>query len=208
MAKQYGLVVDTYACFGCHSCEMACKMEHNVPNGVWYNRVLTDGGESPDTFRGEYGNGYMRYKTMSCQHCANPACVEVCPTGATYKDEETGIVMQNTDVCIGCQSCMKACPYDGVRTFLEGEPAYVADAALGAYDAVKHKSTTVEKCTLCHSRVSRGEEPACVATCPAYARYFGDLNDPESEVSKLIAEREYEQLETDAGTGPSIYYLK
>lgn len=207
MAKQYGLVIDTYACSGCHTCEMACKIEHSLPNGVWWNRVLTDGGAGPDTYRGEYGAGYLRYRPMACQHCANPACVEVCPTGATFKDKETGIVCQDTEVCIGCQSCIGACPYPGVRTYVDEEPAYATSVVLGDTEVPAHKAVTVEKCTLCWERVNRGEEPACVASCPAYARYFGDLNDPESEVSKLIAEREYEQVSPEAGTVPSVYYL-
>lgn len=205
---KYGLVIDTYACSGCHTCEMACKMENNLPDDVWWIRVRTDGGEGPDTFRGEYGNATMRYKTVSCQHCRMPLCVAACASGATYIDSDTGIVMQDTSVCIGCQSCIEACPYEGVRTHLDAEPTFAADVRFGAMDVPEHRASTTEKCTLCYTRVARGEEPACVASCPAYARFFGDLDDPDSEVSKLIAKREYEQLNVEAGTEPSIYYLK
>ncbi|MBR2789411.1 MAG: 4Fe-4S dicluster domain-containing protein, partial [Eggerthellaceae bacterium] len=107
---RYGIVVDVTRCMGCHTCSMACKMENNVPEGIWWNRVLTDGGESMDTYRGEYGSGHLDYLVMQCQHCDNPACTRVCPVGATYKDPETGIVRQDYDKCIGCRMCMAACP--------------------------------------------------------------------------------------------------
>ena len=127
--------------------------------------------------------------------------------GATYKDPETGVVSQDYDKCIGCRMCMAACPYTGVRSFNWDEPAYIADVALGDADIPAHQKHTVEKCTMCWHRIARGEEPACVAGCPAYARFWGDLDDPESEVSKLIASREYKQLLPEEGTKPSVYYL-
>ncbi|MBR2790617.1 MAG: 4Fe-4S dicluster domain-containing protein [Eggerthellaceae bacterium] len=207
MAKHYGIVIDTELCHGCHACALACRVENNVPNDIWWNRIMTDGGEGPHTFRGTYGNGYKIYLPLMCQHCENPACVKVCPVGATYKDAETGVVRQDYDKCIGCRMCMAACPYTGVRSFNWEEPKYYMDFALGDAAVPKHQKHTVEKCTMCWHRLARGEEPACVATCPGYARYFGDLNDPESEVSKLVASRQYKQLLPEKGTRPSVYYL-
>ena len=83
---QYGIAVDTHLCMGCNTCAVACKVENNIPDSIWWNRVLTDGGGGSDTARGAYGDSYMRYMTVACQHCENPACVKVCPVGATYKD--------------------------------------------------------------------------------------------------------------------------
>ncbi len=204
---RYGIVVDTRKCIGCQTCAFVCRAENNVPDNIWWNKALTDGGQGMDTFSGTFGNAEKRYFTLSCQHCDNPACVKVCPVGATYKDPETGIVRQDYDKCIGCRMCMAACPYTGVRSFNWEEPRYSVDFALGDADVPAHQKHTVEKCTMCWHRIARGEEPACVVGCPAYARTFGDLNDPESEVSKLIREREYVQLLDDRGTEPSVYYL-
>ncbi len=205
--KQYGLVIDTKKCAGCHTCAVACKMENNIPDGIWWNRTLTDGGAGMDTLAGTYGDASKSYLTVNCQHCGNPACIKVCPVGATYKDGETGIVRQDYDKCIGCRMCMAACPYTGVRLFNWEEPKYSVDFAVGDADAPQHQKHVVEKCTLCNHRLARGEKPACVADCPGYARYFGDFNDPDSEVSKLIRTRAHKQLLPERDTNPSIYYL-
>jgi molybdopterin-containing oxidoreductase family iron-sulfur binding subunit len=131
----------------------------------------------------------------------------VCPVGATYKDSETGIVRQDYDKCIGCRMCMAACPYTGVRSFLWEEPAFAMGSDFGDKDAASHQKHVVEKCTMCWHRIARGEEPACISACPERARFWGDLDDPDSEVSQLIREREYMQLLPDEGTRPSVYYL-
>ena len=148
----------------------------------------------------------MSYLPVNCQHCENPACVKVCPVGATFKDAETGIVRQDYDKCIGCRMCMAACPYTGVRSFNWEEPQYAIDFPVGG-TVPEHQKHTVEKCTLCNHRVSEGLEPACIAACPARARHFGDLDDPDSEVSRLVREREHMQLLPEKGTNPSVYYL-
>lgn len=183
MANKYGIAIDYRRCIGCGSCSVSCKLENNLPNDVWYCTVNTVGGAGKD-----------------------------CPTGATAKDEETGIVTQDTETCIGCQSCVEACPYQaigaGVRTYLEAEPEFLVGFPVGNSEAPAHVKNTVEKCNLCYQRISEGDLPACVEGCPTYAMTFGDLNDPESDISKLIAERESEQLLVDAGTGPCMYYLK
>ena len=204
---RYGMVIDQARCIGCHTCAVACKIENNIPDGVWWNRILTDGGEAMDTPRGEFPNTVMDYLPVNCQHCDNPACVKVCPVGATYKDTETGVVRQDYDKCIGCRMCMAACPYTGVRSFNWEEPGYALGIATGAANSPVHQKHTVEKCTFCYHRTSAGEEPACIAVCPGRARFFGDLDDPNSEVSQLIATRSYEQLLPEEGTRPSVYYL-
>lgn len=204
----YGFAFDLKACMGCHSCTVACKQANNLPNGVLWNNVITDGGESMDTARGTYPNNLtMVNYPINCQHCRKPACVEVCPTGASWVDEATGIVRIKIEECIGCESCAKACPYD-VRTLLLNEPKWSVDFAVGDWDAPKHKVGTVGKCQGCYNRIPRGEVPACIELCPGRARFWGDLDDPNSEVSKIIATREWIRLEEAAGTEPGVYYLK
>ena len=203
----YGMVIDTKRCVGCNACTVACKMANNVPQDIFWTRALTDGGDMMDTPAGEFPDISMRYITVSCQHCENQACAKVCPVGATYKDPETGVVRQDYDKCIGCRMCMSACPYTGVRSFNWEEPRYPMDFALGDADAPKHQKHVVEKCIFCYQRLARGETPACMDLGPARARHFGDLDDPNSEVSQLIKERSYEQLLPSEGTKPSVYYL-
>ena len=207
MAERLGMVIDMKACIACASCAVACKVENNLPDEVWWNRVLTDGGENPDTPAGVYPDLTMSNLVVACQHCDNPACAKVCPVGATYKDPETGVVRQDYDKCIGCRMCMSACPYTGVRSFNWEEPKHVVGHALGDADVPAHQKHVVEKCTMCWHRLAKGLQPACVEVCPARVRYFGDLNDPDSEVSQLIREREYKQLLSSEGMNPSVYYL-
>ena len=175
------LVIDLDRCSGCDSCIAACKLENNVDLGVYYNRVHVVGptGTFPDL--------EQYWLPLQCQQCENPGCIEVCPTGASYRDPNNNVVMINKELCIGCQYCMYACPF-GVRQFNEGEGV-------------------VEKCTMCWHRLAKGEEPACVEVCPARARFWGDLDDPDSEVSRLVREREHMRLLEDRGTNPSVYYL-
>ena len=207
MAKRFGMVVDTYRCIGCHTCSVACKGENDIPRDVWWNRVLTVGGDNMDTPLGIFPNLEMNHITLNCQHCENPACVKVCPVGATYKDEETGVVRQDYDKCIGCRMCMSACPYTGVRSFNWDEPKHYVDFPMGDQDVPAHQKHVVEKCTMCWHRLAKGLQPTCVEVCPARARFWGDFNDPDSEVSQLIRDREYMQLLPEMGTNPSVYYL-
>lgn len=206
---QYGFVVDTHRCLGCHSCAVACKVANNLPEGMNYNRVLTQGGDFMDTADGAYPSTlYMSFLPMTCQHCDKPACVAACPTGATQKDEETGIVTQDLEACIGCKSCIAACPYDAVRTLQQDDPVYSVDFAVGNPTAPVHRQGAVEKCIMCYEDVKNGGIPACMDLCPGRARYWGDFDDPESDVSKLIKSREAYQLNVEAGTGPNVYYIK
>ena len=205
---RYVMIVDTKRCVGCNNCSMTCKVENNIPEGIWWSRSITDGGDAEMTPRGDRPNEmYMRFLTLACQHCENPACVKVCPVGATYKDPETGIVRQDYDKCIGCRMCMSACPYTGVRSFNWEEPKYFLDFATGSTDAPKHQKHVVEKCTMCYHRVSRGERPACVDICRGIARHWGDADDPNSKVSQLLASRSWKQLLPEMGTEPNVYFL-
>ena len=204
---QYGMTIDLARCIGCHTCGVACKITNNLPQNIWWNRVFTVGGSSVDTSAGTFPNTQLSWQPISCQHCENPACTKVCPVGATFKDTETGIVRQDYDKCIGCRMCMAACPYTGVRSFNWETPQYYSEVGFGDYDVPAHVKHTVEKCTFCYQRIARNEKPACMTPCPVRARNFGDIDDPTSEVSQLIATRQWKQLLPEKGTRPSVYYL-
>lgn len=206
---RYGMAVDTARCVGCNTCAMACKVENNVPDLVWWNRAKTEGGDFTYTPEGTYpGDLHMMFYTWSCQHCDNPSCVEVCPTGASVKRDD-GIVTVDWETCIGCKSCMTACPYDGVRTYIEPDgPVYTLDFAVGDSSVPAHKPGVVEKCTFCSQRIDRGEKPACVDVCRYTARFFGDLDDPSSEISQILESRDYDQMYVEEGTSPNFYLLK
>jgi molybdopterin-containing oxidoreductase family iron-sulfur binding subunit len=204
---RYAMAIDVKRCIGCHACAMACKMENNLPNNIWWSRILTSGGQEMDTAGGTYPNLHLQYIPLACQHCEDPACVKACPVGATYKREEDGIVIQDYDKCIGCRYCMVACPYSGVRQFNWSKPEYYFDIQGGDVDVVPHQYNTVEKCTFCVHRLARGEQPACIDVCTVRARYFGDIDDPESEISKVLKSREHFRLLESKGTGPAVYYL-
>jgi len=198
---QLGLVIDLDICVGCHACAVNCK-EWNTgghsapltdedpygadPLGVWFNRIHTyEAGEGVE--------GRTVHFPRSCLHCEEPACVTVCPTGASYKRKADGIVLVNADTCIGCKLCSWACPY-GARE----------------YD---YTDGVMKKCTLCIDRIENQnipEEqrvPACVSTCPASARHFGDLGDPNSKVSQLVAARDGYDLMPEMGMKPVNKYL-
>lgn len=201
-----GIAIDLERCVGCHTCANACKMQNNVPTGMLWNRVTTEGCDVIDGAVGTYPNLTRTFLPVACQHCENPACQRVCPTGATYKDE-LGRVEIDYDKCIGCRMCMSACPYNGVRSFNWEEPVFHMDYAMGSKDAPEHQQHVVEKCTFCYHRTSQGIEPACMHLCVGRARFWGDLDDPTSEVSRLLAERSHKRLLEDRGTEPSTYYL-
>ena len=203
MAK-LGMTIDLKRCMGCHTCELGCKMQNNVPMGMLWNRILTDGGEDVDTARGDFPNLHKSWMPLACLHCENAPCVKVCPVGATYKDND-GRVLINYDRCIGCRYCMAACPYNA-RVFNWQTPVREPNFSYG--DAPARPRGVMEKCTLCVERTTKGQEPRCVEVCPAKARKFGDLDDPNSEVSRAIRERGGQQLLAEKGTKPQIYYLR
>jgi Fe-S-cluster-containing dehydrogenase component len=168
---------------------------------MWWSKVIT-------TEHGKFPAASIKSTPMLCMHCGNPPCVAVCPTGASYKRPD-GLVIVNYDQCMGCRYCEAACPY-GARSFLDSIKRYYPEKEITPYEQVayaRHQAGVEEKCNFCIERFNKGLEPACVATCPAYARYFGDLSDPNSEVSKLIAQRGGFQLLPELGTDPSVYYL-
>ena len=178
--KQYAMVIDARRCYGVHACTVACKAEYKVPLGE--NRSWVEEIE-----KGSYPEVSRSFLPRLCNHCDEPSCVSVCPTGATWKRAEDGIVVIDKDICIGCKYCIQACPYD-MRYLNEDTGA-------------------ADKCDFCIHRVSQGLEPACVEACPSRARIFGDINDPESEVSKLVATNPVTVLRPQMGTGPNVFYI-
>ena len=198
---RYTMAIDLDSCIGCHSCAVVCKQENNVGLGTFYSKVLTIGPS------GTYPDLEMYYLPVACQHCENPACVKVCPVGATYQDPETGVVRQDYDKCIGCRMCMAACPYTGVRSFNWEEPKYFLDFAVGSADAPKHQKHTVGKCTVCWHRIAKGERPMCADVCRNQARWWGDLDDPESDGARLFRPRSHEPRLPGMGTEPNVYSL-
>lgn len=194
---QNTLVIDLNRCVGCMSCNAACKMNNDVPIGMFWNKVLRvgpiprfEGAVFPDT------DWY--YLPVQCQHCENPECVNVCPTGASYKAED-GTVQIDAESCIGCQACLSACPYN-VRTLNE-------------------ETSVVEKCTLCKDSIDEGELPQCVSQCVGLAKWFGDIEEDPSMMSfrggydstlgdtvAPFAEENLHKL-ADLGNGSSVVYI-
>lgn len=198
--------VNLRRCIGCNTCALACKMQNNVPDGMLWNRVLTEGCERFDSAEGTYPNLSRTYLPLACQHCENPACERVCPTGATYKDDK-GRVEIDYDKCIGCRMCMAACPYNA-RTFNWNDPVRATGAGYGDARVPERTRGVMEKCTLCKERTDEGDEPMCVRCCPADARIFGDLDDPDSAVSRLRREQSAEVLLEEKGTRPQVFYVR
>ena len=205
-----GIAIDLERCVGCHTCANACKMQNNVPTGMLWNRVTTEGCDVIDGAVGTYPNLTRTFLPVACQHCENPACQRVCPTGATYKDE-MGRVEIDYDKCIGCRNCMAACPYEA-RSCNWADPAehpYYEGFEQTPYEqlrAAEHPQGVVEKCVMCHGRTAEGKDPACVQTCITKSRWFGDLDDPASEICKKIAELGARPLMPEYGTCPSVFY--
>lgn len=177
---RYGMVIDLRRCIGCHSCSVACKAEMEVPLGVFASWVKV-------IQKGRYPNVRRSFLPSLCNHCANPICVKNCPVGASYQRPD-GIVMVDPHRCIACKYCMASCPYD-VRY-------------------VNPLKRIVQKCTFCAHRVDQGLAPACVETCLGHARFFGDILDPESEVSQLIATNSVQGLKAHLATRPHIFYIQ
>lgn len=200
---RYAMVIDLRKCVGCNACTVACKQEHATPAGVYWSKVL-------QYEAGSYPNARLRFLPMLCMHCANAPCLEACPTGATHRGPG-GEVLVDDDLCIGCRYCMMACPYEA-RSYNATEPReYHAGQGLMPVEEVgyiAHPRGAIEKCTFCSGRVEQGRQPACVATCPAGARIFGDLDDPNSEVAKLVASGLAKPKLEELGTEPSVFYIE
>jgi tetrathionate reductase subunit B len=211
---QWAFGVDAEKCIGCLRCVEACKRENNVlPDAhhfrTWVERYVTLEGEEkaridsqadPVNIEASGAEGHYRfanrYKDAKvekaffapklCNHCTHPACVQVCPTGATYKTED-GVVLIDHTYCIGCQYCVQACPY-GARYFNE------------------EKGVT-DKCTWCYHRITKGLQPACVEVCPVGARIFGDRNDKQSLISQFIQNHRVQVLRPETGNAPNVFYV-
>ena len=178
------LVIDLDRCSGCDTCVAACKYENNVPLGEYWNRVNVVGPT------GTWPRIEQYWLPTQCQQCENAPCITACPTGASYRDEENGLVLIDHETCIGCQTCSEACPY-GARSYNE-------------------ELNVVDKCTCCVQRLQEGEKPACVHNCCCGARYFGDLDDPESDAAKAVAaagEENCHQLPDPTGAQPRTIYI-
>ncbi len=193
-------------CVGCHTCAQACKMNNNVPDGMLWNRVITENCDAIDDAEGTYPHLSRTFLPIACQHCTDAACKKVCPTGATYRDE-MGRIEIDYDKCIGCRMCMAACPFNA-RTFNWNKPSRGVDFNYGNKDVPVRKKGVMEKCTLCKERTDQGLAPMCVRCCPARARVFGDLDDPESEISKLRRQGNVRILLEEKGTNPQVFYLQ
>ena len=177
--KRYALVIDSRKCINCKACVVACKAENGVPVGKFRNWITEER-------RGTYPHLMATFDPEQCEHCANPSCVRVCPTGASYQRED-GLVLVNYPDCIGCKYCMIACPYNA-RYFREDQGV-------------------VDKCTFCAQRVDQGKVPACVETCPSKVRLFGNLDDASGELAQVLMTRRYLTKKTETGNGPQLYYL-
>ena len=195
-----GMVIDLKLCIACNACTVACKAENGTPPDVFWGRVL-------EREEGKYPTARRIMIPVLCNHCQDPPCLRACPTGATIQRED-GIVDVDYDNCAGCKACITACPYDA-RFFVENLKGYFGDS-LTPYEMVsyrRHQEGVVEKCNFCTDRVHAGLQPACVQVCPTSCRHFGDLDDPLSEVSQLLRNRNHFQLLSSLGTKPSVYYF-
>jgi len=195
------MVIDLKKCIGCYTCQIACKIEHRFPPRVFGARVML-------MEFGKYPNVRRLAQPLLCMHCKNPECLRVCPTGATQQRPD-GIVWVDPAKCFGCRYCIMACPY-GSRYFCEELGSYFdipIDWERQGYKEFSHDVGITMKCDFCKHLVDKGKNPICVDVCPTNARYFGDLDDPMSEVSRLIATRKGYQLRPELGTDPSVYYL-
>ncbi len=176
---RFGMAIDTKKCVGCMDCVVACKTENDVPEG--YNRDWIT-----QESNGKFPEIQLEIRSERCNHCEDAPCVDCCPTGASHIHELGGVVLVTHNECIGCKACVASCPYDARFINPEGY---------------------ADKCTFCIHRVEKGQDPACVSVCPTHCMTFGDLDDPNSNISKLVNSRKWHVLIPEAGTKPQIYYL-
>jgi len=176
---RFGMVIDTRKCVGCMDCVVACQTENDVPQGYCRDWIATE-------VRGTFPHLTMEIRSERCNHCDNPPCVSCCPTGASHVANPGKVVLVTANKCIGCKACIASCPYDA---------------------RFVHPKGYVDKCTFCHHRTKDGGMPACVSVCPTRCMYFGDLDDPKSQVAELLRTRKYHVRLPEAGTGPRVFYL-
>ncbi len=226
----YTFVIDLHRCTGCGSCVLACKIENNVPEGIfWCNHLHQTLGKFPEV-------KYTYIPTM-CNHCEAAPCVEVCPVDpkSMYK-APNGLILHDVESCIGCRLCEEACPYGAIfynedephaywrsdqklMNNLTSSPVEVTEKVKGkvlpyynpdretTYPGIRPKNK-VEKCSFCDHRIVHGLEPYCNEVCPSNARFFGDLDDPGSTVAQLLQKYPHFRLEESLGTEPKVYYIR
>jgi len=209
---RWAMIADLRRCVGCQTCTAACRHTNATPPGVQWRKVL-------DMEIGEYPEVRRVFVPTGCQHCADPPCMHVCPSTAT-RQRDDGIVTIDYDICIGCGYCMVACPYDARFKISRPEFAHgeaPTESERETFDA--RRVSVATKCTFCSDRVDAGLEkgltpgvdpeatPACVNSCIAQALHFGDVADPNSNVSQLLAENQYFRMHEEVGTDPGFYYL-
>lgn len=209
---RWGMVVDLNRCVGCQTCTIACKHANDTPPGVQWRKVI-------DVERGTFPDVERVFMVTGCQHCAEPPCVPVCPTGATQQRED-GLVTMDYETCIGCAYCAVACPYQA-RTIVHEKEWYYGEEATKQEAHVVHDERVgvANKCTFCVERIDEAEDvgavpgidweytPACSSACIAQAIHFGDYNDPDSNVSQLARDNAFFQMHAELGTDPQIKYL-
>lgn len=217
IAKSWAMAIDVKRCWdkaksGCKDCALACHQVHNVPEipnpeeeikWIWsdtFDHVFPGQGT-------QFSEHFMKDRPfmVMCNHCTNPACVRVCPTQATFKRPEDGIVMMDFHRCIGCRFCMAACPF-GARSFNFQDPRPYIKTELNMTFPTRERGV-VEKCNFCEERLAVGKLPACVEACKVKALCFGDPTDPRSEISSLLGSRYNLRRRPELGTGPNIYYI-
>ena len=191
--SRWGMVIDLARCIGCNACTVACKIENGTPPGHYWARVYTEE-------RGTFPDTKVTYVPALCNHCADAPCVDVCPTGASFKRWD-GIVSVDRHLCIGCRYCLMACPYKA-RSF-------VHHPVTDQNPDVPRGQGCAESCDFCKHRIDEGQIPACVEACGSTgggALLFGDLNDPKSEISQRVATIATLQVRADLGTEPAVRY--
>ena len=180
---RYAMVIDEERCIGCHACAIACRLENRLA-GQSCLRVETAGGRM-DVPSGVYPDLTLSYRPIACMHCAEAPCIPACPTEAIYRRGD-GVVLIAAPDCNGCAACLAVCPYDAIHLSAERGVA--------------------EKCSYCVGRLDAGLPPFCLVCCEGQAIFFGDLDDPLSAVSRLIAGRAAYRLQPEAGTEPATYF--
>ena len=228
--KKLAMVIDLHRCVGCGACSIACKNENNVQGDVfWSSRISRT--------RGKFPNVNYEYITTLCNHCEKAPCVKACPTSAMHKGDGD-VTMHDPNKCIGCRYCIGTCPYGVIHfntgkthKFWREVDSLIAGGTSSAVEVTEkvggtvipyynparenaetgtglRKKGIVEKCTFCDHRLTKGQLPYCVEACPANARIFGDLNDPNSDVNQILGKFHAMRLKEEAGTEPKVFYVR